>query len=88
MYALNSFKFLDSVVTPTTSNALSIGRASQLVIQVSGTSTSFSLVVEGKVDEIIAPEAPVEAPAEAPAEVAAEEIPVEEAPVMTLTLSL
>ena len=50
MYALNSFKFLDSVVAPTTSNALSIGRASQLVIQVSGTSTSFSLVVEGKVD--------------------------------------
>jgi hypothetical protein len=50
MYALNSFKFLDSVVAPTTSNALSIGRASQLVLQVSGTSTSFSITVEGKVD--------------------------------------
>ena len=50
MYALNSFKFLDGVTAPTTSNALSIGRASQLVLQVSGTATSFSITVEGKVD--------------------------------------
>lgn len=51
MNILSGFKFLEAQTTAKVSSILyNANRGSQLVMQVTGTSTTFSMTVEGKVD--------------------------------------